>query len=142
MKNSSELLYLAIKERYNTDFYGHQFVGNEVSFPTFYLENTTLHRGGVYLCKTENLPSACSEECIFLCTGEKPTVNFDSWQGSVLHITEKDMNIYNHFLPHFRNYIFPTFEFRGEKLKEFKKDFNFPSIQFIIDVFKKEKNNA
>ena len=32
---------------------------------------------------------------------------------------EKDMNIYNHFLPHFRNYIFPTFEFRGEKLKEF-----------------------
>ena len=26
--------------------------------------------------------------------------------------------------------------------KEFKKDFNFPSIQFIIDVFKKEKNNA
>ena len=97
MKNSSELLYLAIKERYNTDFYGHQFVGNEVSFPTFYLENTTLHRGGVYLCKTENLPSACSEECIFLCTGEKPTVNFDSWQGFVLHITEKDMNIYSLF---------------------------------------------
>lgn len=32
---------------------------------------------------------------------------------------EKDMNIYNHFLPHFRNYIFPTFEFRGEKLREF-----------------------
>ncbi len=97
MKNSSELLYLAIKERYNTDFYGHQFVGNEVSFPTFYLENTTLHRGGVYLCKTENLPSSCPEECIFLCTGEKPTVNFDSWQGSVLHITEKDMNIYSLF---------------------------------------------
>lgn len=34
---------------------------------------------------------------------------------------EKDMNIYNHFLPHFRNYIFPTFEFRGEKLKDFNE---------------------
>lgn len=33
---------------------------------------------------------------------------------------EKDMNIYNHFLPSFRNYIFPTFNLRGEKLKEFK----------------------
>ena len=32
---------------------------------------------------------------------------------------EKDMNIYNHFLPHFRNYIFPTFELREEKLREF-----------------------
>ena len=32
---------------------------------------------------------------------------------------EKDMNIYNHFLPHFRNYVFPTFELRDEKLKEF-----------------------
>ena len=32
---------------------------------------------------------------------------------------EKDMNIYNHFIPHFRNYVFPTFELRGEKLREF-----------------------
>lgn len=32
---------------------------------------------------------------------------------------EKDMNIYNHFLPYFRNYIFPTFNLRGENLKEF-----------------------
>lgn len=32
---------------------------------------------------------------------------------------EKDMNIYTHFLPHFRNFIFPTFELRGDKLKEF-----------------------
>ena len=32
---------------------------------------------------------------------------------------EKDMNIYTHFLPHFRNYIFPTFEFRDEKLRQF-----------------------
>ena len=33
---------------------------------------------------------------------------------------EKDMNIYNHFLPSFRNYIFPTFNLRGEKLKDLK----------------------
>jgi hypothetical protein len=33
---------------------------------------------------------------------------------------EKDMGIYNHFLPQFRNYVFPTFEFRDEKLKEFR----------------------
>ena len=33
---------------------------------------------------------------------------------------EKDMNIYNHFLPSFRNYIFPTFNLRGKELKEFK----------------------
>ena len=33
---------------------------------------------------------------------------------------EKDMNLYNYFLPHFRNYIFPTFHWRGEMLKEFK----------------------
>ena len=33
---------------------------------------------------------------------------------------EKDMNIYNYFLPNFRNYIFPTFNLRGENLKEFK----------------------
>lgn len=32
---------------------------------------------------------------------------------------EKDMDIYNHFLPHFRNYVFPTFEFRNEKLRDF-----------------------
>ena len=34
---------------------------------------------------------------------------------------EKDMNIYTHFLPHFRNFIFPSFEIRGEKLKEFNR---------------------
>ena len=33
---------------------------------------------------------------------------------------EKDMNIYNYFLPNFRNYVFPTFNLRGENLKEFK----------------------
>ena len=33
---------------------------------------------------------------------------------------EKDMNIYNYFLPQFRNYVFPTFELRNNKLKEFK----------------------
>lgn len=32
---------------------------------------------------------------------------------------EKDLDIYNFFLPHIRDYIFPTFEFRGEKLKYF-----------------------
>ncbi|MBR2289182.1 MAG: hypothetical protein IJ867_00810 [Clostridia bacterium] len=32
---------------------------------------------------------------------------------------EKDMNIYNYFLPNFRNYIFPTFGLRGEDLKNF-----------------------
>ena len=31
------------------------------------------------------------------------------------------MGIYNYFLPNFRNYIFPTFNLRGENLKEFKK---------------------
>lgn len=33
---------------------------------------------------------------------------------------EKDMNLYNYFLPNFRNYVFPTFNLRGENLKEFK----------------------
>lgn len=32
---------------------------------------------------------------------------------------EKDLDIYNFFLPHIRNYLFPTFEFRNEILKEF-----------------------
>lgn len=34
---------------------------------------------------------------------------------------EKDMGIYTYFLPHFRDYIFPTFNFRDEKLSEFKR---------------------
>ena len=34
---------------------------------------------------------------------------------------EKDLDIYNFFLPNIRNYYFPTFELRGEKLKEFNK---------------------
>lgn len=34
---------------------------------------------------------------------------------------EKDLDIYNFFLPNIRNYYFPTFEFRGEVLKEFNK---------------------
>ena len=33
---------------------------------------------------------------------------------------EKDMSIYNYFLPNIRNYIFPTFNLRGEDLKNFK----------------------
>jgi len=32
---------------------------------------------------------------------------------------EKDLNIYTHFLPNFKKFIFPTFELRGDKLKEF-----------------------
>lgn len=34
---------------------------------------------------------------------------------------EKDLDIYNFFLPNIRNYLFPTFELRDEKLKEFSK---------------------
>ena len=34
---------------------------------------------------------------------------------------EKDNDIYNYFLPNIRNYYFPTFELRGEALKEFNK---------------------
>lgn len=32
---------------------------------------------------------------------------------------EKDLDIYNYFLPHVRDYAFPTFELRGDKLKDF-----------------------
>jgi hypothetical protein len=32
---------------------------------------------------------------------------------------EKDLDIYNFFLPYIRNYMFPTFELRKEKLKDF-----------------------
>ncbi len=32
---------------------------------------------------------------------------------------EKDLDIYNFFLPNIRNYMFPSFELRNEKLKEF-----------------------
>ena len=34
---------------------------------------------------------------------------------------EKDLDIYNFFLPNIREYLFPTFELRGEKRKEFEK---------------------
>ena len=34
---------------------------------------------------------------------------------------EKDLDIYNFFLPNIRNYFFPTFEFRGDVLKDFNK---------------------
>ena len=34
---------------------------------------------------------------------------------------EKDLDIYNFFLPNIRNYLFPTFELRGEKRREFDK---------------------
>ena len=34
---------------------------------------------------------------------------------------EKDFDIYSFFLPNIRNFYFPTFEFRGEVLKEFNK---------------------
>ena len=33
---------------------------------------------------------------------------------------EKDIGIYTYFLPNIRDYLFPTFEFRGEKLKDFE----------------------
>ena len=33
---------------------------------------------------------------------------------------EKDLDIYNFFLPNIREYLFPTFELRGEKLKNFE----------------------
>ena len=32
---------------------------------------------------------------------------------------EKDLDIYNYFLPSVRDYLFPTFEFRGNVLKDF-----------------------
>ena len=32
---------------------------------------------------------------------------------------EKDLDIYNFFLPNIRNFLFPTFELRGEELKDF-----------------------
>lgn len=32
---------------------------------------------------------------------------------------EKDLDIYNYFLPQVRNFAFPTFEFRDQKLKDF-----------------------
>ena len=32
---------------------------------------------------------------------------------------EKDLDIYNFFLPTIRSYLFPTFELRGENLKDF-----------------------
>lgn len=32
---------------------------------------------------------------------------------------EKDLDIYNFFLPSVRSYLFPTFELRGEDLKDF-----------------------
>ena len=38
---------------------------------------------------------------------------------------EKDLDIYNFFLPNVRNFLFPTFELRGEELK----DFNLLSVE-------------
>ena len=33
---------------------------------------------------------------------------------------EKDLDIYNHFLPNVREYLFPTFEYRDKILRDFK----------------------
>lgn len=33
---------------------------------------------------------------------------------------EKDLDIYNFFLPNIRRYMFPSFEMRGEELRDFK----------------------
>ena len=33
---------------------------------------------------------------------------------------EKDLDIYNHFLPNVREYLFPTFEYRDKVLREFE----------------------
>ena len=42
---------------------------------------------------------------------------------------EKDLDIYNFFLPNIRSYLFPTFELRGDKLKNFNS----------LDVEKRKK---
>lgn len=34
---------------------------------------------------------------------------------------EKDLDLYNYFLPHIRDYVFPTFELRDERLREFNE---------------------
>ena len=34
---------------------------------------------------------------------------------------EKDLDIYNFFLPNIRAFLFPSFELRGDKLKDFEK---------------------
>lgn len=44
---------------------------------------------------------------------------------------EKDLDLYNYFLPHIRDYIFPTFELREEKLREFN-DFSLEAKSKII----------
>lgn len=44
---------------------------------------------------------------------------------------EKDLDLYNYFLPNIRDYIFPTFELRAEKLREFN-DFSLEAKSKII----------
>lgn len=44
---------------------------------------------------------------------------------------EKDLDLYNYFLPHIRDYLFPTFEFRDDKLRNFN-DFSLEAKSKII----------
>lgn len=44
---------------------------------------------------------------------------------------EKDMNIFNYFLPHFRDYVFPTFNLRDNNLKMFQEMRSEPKSKIV-----------
>ena len=94
MKNGIELLYYLVNEHYPTERYGHHFVGSELSFPAFYVEGMELVHHKIYICKTKDLPLICPEECIFICIGEKPSLRWNDWKGTVFHIKDKEVDLF------------------------------------------------
>lgn len=99
---TSSLLYHYLCEAYQVTDTGKSMAEQELSLPVFFLQGMTPAANQLYICRSEDLPSACPVPCLFLCIGSHPSSirHGWGWKGNIFYIETKTdlLSLYNNVI--------------------------------------------
>lgn len=93
MEITSELLFDVLSGQYRISRHGRGMGSASLPLPVFYMRGSQPCRGAVYIVRTQDMPEAVHEPCLFICLGSRPVHVTDRWQGEVFYVLDCDTDI-------------------------------------------------
>lgn len=88
MRLSTDVLFGLLSERYRLNRFGKGIRARELSLPTFFMPNTPIVPGSIYVARTGDLPNKPPEDCVFICCGTKPPNVWNMWPCEIIYVMD------------------------------------------------------
>lgn len=97
MTITSELLLDLLRKNWKIEIYGQSMGNRPLLFPAFYQANIQPEENRVYVLRAQDLPSAPSRKCLYICLGRRPVPFRQSYAGEVFYVADANADIFSVF---------------------------------------------